>query len=675
MSMYMQMVFHLSQIALKRSVYTDLAVIVLISVCIGVGIYYLLHGQILVSPPEVQFSYANLREDVKRMMDEHTSADMRGMGLSKQDLRKQEEQRREEMRCLRTCCSGDFGAKEVVKEKIRTYLLRKGVNEQTILYAIPFHRPEKMSGRELAESLILAHDEGEDKGFLVLYDLCKAYIEKKDHARKRYYEISEEDIRRAWMQAGVRLNFQQQLDVLTQLLFADEFGLGVIDVLNQQKGLIEEIHLGLSGLPRKVYNYKEELKGKQSGNGVVYSKDSIHVLIHGRTIRLSYLGFASNGEMHRVLRNLIKNTAAGELTVNHPYVIVDTMDGRRVSVSRPPLSDAWIGIVRKFDSISTTDLSLLYGDLPGAKKVIETVRQLIRSGSNIAFTGEMEAGKTTLFRAALKEVKKEQNIRVIESGSFELNLRKYMNTWDVLALRVTEETPEQEVLSFVRKTTGHVFAVGEVNSLDMANLTINLSKIAQQVMFSAHYITTEEMVADFKNAKLCVGRYSNEKLAEMDAVKSLGFDVHIRSVDGRRYIQYINEVVPVVDTSTQVKLEAERERSHLVSGGASSIHEECNTNPTSLECQIPNSCFTPDRKQEQSEMIHVLSDIEKTLSVVKTYEIRKILEYDEEKGAYVFCNIPSRQCMEKAKWYIEPEKREAFFTFFQESYKGVETSL
>ena len=287
----------------------------------------------------------------------------------------------------------------------------------------------------------------------------------------------------------------------------------------------------------------------------------------------------------------------------------------------------------------------------------------------------MEAGKTTLFRAALKEVKKEQNIRVIESGSFELNLRKYMNTWDVLALRVTEETPEQEVLSFVRKTTGHVFAVGEVNSLDMANLTINLSKIAQQVMFSAHYITTEEMVADFKNAKLCVGRYSNEKLAEMDAVKSLGFDVHIRSVDGRRYIQYINEVVPVVDTSTQVKLEAERERSHLVSSGASSIHEECNTNPTSLECQIPNSCFTPDRKQEQSEMIHVLSDIEKTLSVVKTYEIRKILEYDEEKGAYVFCNIPSRQCMEKAKWYIEPEKREAFFTFFQESYKGVEASL
>ena len=185
-----------------------------------------------------------------------------------------------------------------------------------------------------------------------------------------------------------------------------------------------------------------------------------------------------------------------------------------------------------------------------------------------------------------------------------------MNAWNVLALRVTEQTPEQEVLSFVRKTTGHVFAVGEVNSLDMANLTINLSKIAQQVMFSAHYITTEEMVADFKNAKLCVGRYSNEKLAEMDAVKSLGFDVHIRSVDGKRYIQYINEVVPVEDI---------------------------------------------------------------TLGVVKTYEIRKILEYDEEQAAYVFCNIPSQHCMEQAKWYIEPEKREAFFAFFQETYTEIAT--
>ena len=642
MSLYAKMIGRLSQIALHWSVYTDLAVIVLIIVCIGIGIYYLLHGHVLVSPPEVQFSYANLRQEIKRMMDEHTSADMRGMGLSKQDLQKQEEQRREEMRCLRTCCSGDFGAKEVVKEKIRTYLLRKGVNEQTILYAIPFHRPEKMSGRELAESMISVQDKGEDTGFIALCDFCKAYIEKRDHARKRYYEISEEDIRRTWTQASIRLTFQQQLDVLTQLLFADEFGLGVIDVLNQQKGLIEEIHVGLSGLPRKVYNYKEELKGTQNGTDVIYSKDSIHVLIHGTTIRLSYLSFETNGELHRVLRNLIKNTTAGELTVNHPYVIVDTMDGRRVSVSRPPFSDGWSGIVRKFDSISTTDLSLLYGALPGAKKVIETVRQLIRSGSNIAFTGEMEAGKTTLFRAALKEVKKEQNIRVIESGSFELNLRKYMNAWNVLALRVTEQTPEQEVLSFVRKTTGHVFAVGEVNSLDMANLTINLSKIAQQVMFSAHYITTEEMVADFKNAKLCVGRYSNEKLAEMDAVKSLGFDVHIRSVDGRRYIQYINEVVPLLNLGM-------------------------NANADLLtELQL-------DAKQEQSEMIHVLADIGKSLNVVKTYEIRKILEYDEEKEMYVFYNIPSKHCMEQAKWYIEPEKREAFFAFFQETYTEIAT--
>ena len=119
MSMYVQRAFHLNQMALSWSAYTDLAVIVLIIVCIGIGIYYLLHGQILVSPPEVRFAYANLREEVRRMMDEHTGADVRGMGLSKQDLRKQEEQMREEMRCLRTCCSGDFGAKEVVKEKIK----------------------------------------------------------------------------------------------------------------------------------------------------------------------------------------------------------------------------------------------------------------------------------------------------------------------------------------------------------------------------------------------------------------------------------------------------------------------------------------------------------------------------------------------------------------------------
>ena len=175
------------------NIYVDLAIILFMILSIIGMLYYLLHGNLVMKPPEVQFSYANLRGTVKKMVDEHAAVDVRGLGLSKQDMQKQEQQRREEMRCLRTCCSGDLGAKEVVKEKIKMYLLRQGINEETILYAIPFHRPSKMSGRELTESLIYINDKGNDIGFITLYDLCKSRIEKFDQEGNRYYEISEAD--------------------------------------------------------------------------------------------------------------------------------------------------------------------------------------------------------------------------------------------------------------------------------------------------------------------------------------------------------------------------------------------------------------------------------------------------------------------------------------------------
>ena len=53
------------------------------------------------------------------------------------------------------------------------------------------------------------------------------------------------------------------------------------------------------------------------------------------------------------------------------------------------------------------------------------------------------------------------------------------------------------------------------------------------------------MIVDFTNAKLCVGGYSEESLAESDAIRCLGFDIHTKSKGGRRYVQYINEVVPI----------------------------------------------------------------------------------------------------------------------------------
>ena len=121
-------------------------------------------------------------------------------------------------------------------------------------------------------------------------------------------------------------------------------------------------------------------------------------------------------------------------------------------------------------------------------------------------------------------------------------------------------------------------------------------------MFSAHYITTEHMIADFTNAKLCAGGYSEETLAEADAVRCFGFDVHMAAKGGRRYVQYINEIC-------------------------------------------------------SSELSHGM--------LQKTYEIRPIYVYDEEKEQERLINSPGKESYEQAKQRLEKAEYLEFVRFFE----------
>lgn len=616
------------------SLLINIIIIVLtIFVLIGIG-YYFVTREAVVETAEERFSYDSLKQDVKDMVNNYIGVSISGLGLTKQAARNQEEQRRNVARCVRSCCGGNAGAREVVQDIIRNHLTRdKGINEDNILHAIPFNRPKDMTGRQLAECMILHFDGGNDIGFKVLMDEYQLCAPKYDANGSIYYEITEEDIRQTYNLCNIRLSFREQLNVLVQMIYEDLFGLGVVDVLNQQKGSIEEIQIGMTGIQQKVYNYKQGLIGMDAEkNQVCYSKDAVHILTHGDVVRLSYLSFGTEDEKQRVIRNLIKGSEAGELTVKNPHIVVDTVDGRRVSVARPPMADAWIGLIRKFDSITITSLDEMYHDVEGGDIATGTVKHLVRAGFPIAFTGEMASGKTTMFRASLKETRPDLCIRVIEAGSFELDTRQFLSGRNTMSMRVTDWTTEEDVLSFGRKTTGNCFCVGEVNSLKMAVLTMSVSKISLQTMFSAHYTTPVEMVADFTNANLCVGGYTSEKLAEMDAVRALGFDIHVRKMNGRRYISAINEIVPEFD----------------------------------LESGYSSSDITDENAAVR--MAEAVREVRKQLGQVQTYSIRKILEFNEEKQCYVCHNRPSNYRMMRAKDYMPANQFKEMMEFFELYY-------
>ena len=496
--------------------------------------------------------------------------------------------------CIRTCCSGDSGAREVVKELIFKFCQEVFPERQDYLELVPFHRPETMTAWQQMEAMIFFLDmKRENQGFFLL---CEKFGWNKNG-----FSVSKEIMQSAYQKLMPKFSEEEERKIITQIIFAASMGLGIIDTLNHQRGFIEEIQIGMSGKTELQYDYKEIMSG--NGEEGYFSRDSIHIMAQGSIFKMNAISFETEEEQQRVLRNLIKDGGGGELTMNHPMLVVDTIDGRRVSVSRPPATENWVGLIRKFDTIKEVSLEKLYAGYPEEKILPQLLRQLVRSGRNIAITGEMASGKTTLFRACLTEARRDMNIRVIESESFELNVRSFLPKVNSMTLRVSENTPASEVLAFARKTTGQIFAVGEINSAAIAVMAMDISKIASQLFFSAHYINTEHMIVDFTNAKLCDGGYSEESLAEADAVRCLGFDIHTKSKGGRRYVQYINEVLPV-------------------SGG-----------------------------QDAGQ---------------RAYEIRTIYMYDEEEEQGKLINSPGKDSYEYARQLLEKEEYLEFVRFFEE---------
>lgn len=431
---------------------------------------------------------------------------------------------------IRNCSDGQKGARDIVKTVIYEWLLNEKKPDRTILNEI-FESHENTRIRFEA-ILFMAEKSSEGMGFKKLWDqrfkdiaLCVG-------------ELNGSYIDDAYLALCKKNTYNDRLLILTNVLYADSVGLGTVDSLMWQKKCVEEIQIGMSGVVQEKYDYKSVCLITPEPDKK-YSYESVHVMISGTPVKMDFLGMKNEDELIRITRNLIKNAGAGELTRKNPRIVCETPDGRRITVTRPPFSDSWAALIRKFDTVSVTTIDMLTDDM----KLKSLIRELISTRKSIAVTGETASGKTTWLRALLLESGKNKSIRVIESESFELNLREYLPDANVLTLRVSDNDKAPGVLGFSKKTTGQVFAVGEVNTPDMAVTLVDISHTAERIFFTAHYTDTRDMVADFTGALLNFGGYSDEHLAKAEAIAALGVDIHLRRHNGRRYVERISEVM------------------------------------------------------------------------------------------------------------------------------------
>ncbi|WP_018755628.1 Flp pilus assembly complex ATPase component TadA [Paenibacillus terrigena] len=510
-----------------------------------------------------QFTIVQMTAYVREYLHEHVNENIYALGLSGEELRRRNNKRLELRRALKGCVYGDLQDKQFVKDLIYDLLVTTyGLNERNINQVIPFEEIERCTDQDLFE-IILYWYKG-NYGLNALSTLIQTYQldglrllnEEQD---TEGYRITAEDIRFIYINEYRPLTFEQKLHIIVQRIYQSYKGFSVVDEIRDMR--IDGVSGGVSGVPGSIsfmHLQEQMMTGRRSGLSSIdapKSYDSVWIFYRGKSIHMSFLSFGSEIELKRVCQNIYKYNNPGQLSETVGYKVNEMKDGSRIVVVRPHFAESWAFFVRKFD-IPNASLESLIQD-QNAEIVINLLKYLMKGARITAVTGQQGSGKTTLLMALVRHIYGTLTLRVQEMA-FELHLRKIYPYRNILSFRETDHIRGQDGLDVQKKTDGAVNIIGEAATDPVAAWVIQSSQVASLfTLFTHHAKTFNDLIFSLRNSLLKIGVFSNERIAEQQVVRVIGFDVHLRmDRNGHRYIERITECVPSGDLACENTYEA-----------------------------------------------------------------------------------------------------------------------
>lgn len=556
---------------------------------------------------------------IKEIIDENMTVDVTSLNLNETETKKREAQKQELKNAVRNCMTGGRGEKEYLKDYIKEIMQRKlGINETNIDVTIPFENPELLSSRDKFDILMMLYSKENYKSAFMR--LARKYGWMNQRPDRETIVVTKEDLDFAYQAEDPHLSYSDKLTVLTNREYS-YFGHGVIDELRDNA--IDGIGGGHSGLTETAYDYVCELESTEDKKELRYVYDSIWVLLSGVWIHLDFLSFGSMSELERVTRALAKNDAPYELTRNNPKIITDMRDGSRVLATCPPISENWVFFLRKFES-APLGLTALYTG-KNREMLTDYLVHLVRGSLYIAVTGAQGSGKTTLLKELIRYINPQYNIRTSEQV-FEINVRNILPDRNIVPFRETSTVAMEELMEILRKTDANCILLGEVASEELAEKSTQLSKITAQQILTSHQVSTDALVSYFKQALMNRGAFASEALAEEEVVRSININVHLEKnpETGDRFVQFIDEIVPVLDDNDYVDDTDKNLRTFF----------------------------------ERTTKRHV-------------YKVRRLLHFDDENG-YVFDLAPSTELIRTMKSKMRKNDYADFMQFLSSVSDGTE---
>ncbi|WP_454053333.1 pilus assembly protein CpaF [Clostridium sp. Marseille-Q7071] len=579
-----------------------------------------------------RYKIENIKIFIRNTIDELLKNTIDEKNLTIEEYEKKKVRKEKLNQCLKRCGIGDLGAKEFVKSYIEDLITKVyGINEGNINFIINFNKAISLTIQDKFE-IILHHYKK-----IYRYNALKALIKEYNLDTLRYWEeeqmyfISSKDIEFIFNKESIELCFEDKLKIITQRIYSNYKGLGVIDEIRDMR--VNGVSLGVSGIPEDFLS-NSQIDLSSLRNRLEYipkSYDSIWLYYEGKEIHLNFMSFGSYKELERVCKNSYKFNNPGQFSQSDGYIFNTTADNCRVVVFRPPFCESWVCFIRKYD-VDGNLKEIIKGR--NAEKVIELSKYMIKGCTNISITGQQGSGKTTLLIGLIREILPTYTLRVAEKF-FETHLRIKMPNRNIVTIQETPDISGDRALDVLKKTNGLVTIVGEVAEDSDVKYIIKVAQVASKfTLFTHHAKKFSDLVKSLRNSLLNINMFTNESAAEEQIISVLDFDIHLEiTAEGQRYIERITECIPVEEENFSMDFQS-----------YGNMNEKLNA------------------------FMKTTVEFFEKITIKKKYRAVNIVEYNIDKGKYEFKNSISEERIREMYKNMLKEDRESFKKFIEEFF-------
>lgn len=274
----------------------NIALIVIILIVTIVAIVIYLRPDPLAGDLEEEevdrFDPAYLTNEVKDEFNRFIKLNIADLDLNKVQSDKIENDKKHLNRALRTCYLGDATSKAYVQQFIKQVLVKTfGISEENIDNTIKFGSVD-LSIRDKFDIILYIYKEKFGIGGLKKFLDVMGYLEPYGEGSMVYYKVTTEDINLAFNRHALlidALSFEDKLNILTERIFADYLGLGVIDEIRDMD--IDGVNCGTSGLPYRENRNYDDYYSEDTGENPMSSYNAVWVTCSGKLIWFAFLGF------------------------------------------------------------------------------------------------------------------------------------------------------------------------------------------------------------------------------------------------------------------------------------------------------------------------------------------------------------------------------------------------